>query len=132
MPTYVCTVCGSKLTARQKREIAGEITRVHSELTGAPRFFAQVFFQAPAAGDHFIGGAPSQGPQASIRGAIRAGRSPEVKRKLLLAIVEGFHRISRIPASGIWVYLNELPAGQMAEFGRVLPEAGAEAEWMAA
>jgi len=131
MPTYVCTVSGSSLSAAKKREIAAEITRVHSGLTGAPRSFAQVFFLQAAAGDHFIGGSFSKQEQAFIRGEIRAGRSAEVKRNLVGDLVRGFSRISGIPQAGVWVYLNELAAGQMAEYGRVLPEPGGEVEWMA-
>jgi len=50
----------------------------------------------------------------------------------VVEILAGVSRISRIPETNVWVYLNELPAGQMAEYGRVLPEPGGEAEWMAA
>lgn len=132
MPTYVCTASGKTLTAAQKGEIAAHITRVHSELTGAPQFFAQVYFAAPAAGDHFMGGVPSDGEQVFIRGEIRAGRGAEVKRKLLEEILAGVSRIAEIPEAGVWVYLNELPAGQMAEYGRLLPEPGAEAAWIEA
>jgi phenylpyruvate tautomerase PptA (4-oxalocrotonate tautomerase family) len=132
MPTYVCIVSGKTLTVAQKREIAAHITRVHSELTGAPQFFAQVFFAAPAGGDHFMGGILSEGEQVFIRGEIRAGRSAEVKRKLVVDILAGVSRISGIGDTRIWVYLNELPAGQMAEYGRVLPEPGGEAPWIEA
>ena len=132
MPTYVCTVTGKKLNAGQKREIAAEITRAHSTLTGAPRSFAQLYFLEPKAGDHFVGGVPAKLEMAFVRGEIRAGRTGVVKRKLLQDIVTAVSRICRIPAAGVWVYLNELPAGQMAEYGRVLPEPGGEAEWMAA
>src|SRR5271168_4431923 len=130
MPTYVCTVSGTDLTSGQKSQIAREITRAHSMLTGAPHFFAQVFFQAPSRDDHFIGGVLSETESIFVRGDIRAGRGAEVKRKLVAAIIEGVHRITGIPAGGIWVYLNELPSGQMAEFGRVLPEPGTEKEWL--
>ena len=132
MPTYVCMVCGKKLNAGQKREIAAEITRAHSERTGAPRSFAQVIFAEAGAGDHFIGGAFAREAQVFVRGDIRAGRSAEVKRGLVEDILSGVSRITGIAATRVWVYLNELPAGQMAEYGRVLPEPGAEAEWMAA
>jgi hypothetical protein len=43
MPTYFTTVEG-RLTIDQKSRIAGEITRIHCEVTGAPSFFAQVHF----------------------------------------------------------------------------------------
>jgi hypothetical protein len=29
----------------------------------------------------------------------------------------------------VWVYLSEIPAAAMVEFGHVLPEAGQEAAW---
>jgi hypothetical protein len=32
----------------------------------------------------------------------------------------------------IWVYIQDIPATQMVEFGRVLPEPGAEESWRAA
>jgi hypothetical protein len=39
MPTYFCTTLEGRLTADQKSNIAGEITRIHCEVTGAPSFF---------------------------------------------------------------------------------------------
>jgi hypothetical protein len=30
----------------------------------------------------------------------------------------------------VWVYLQDIPAAQMVEFGRVLPEPGAKQEWL--
>jgi phenylpyruvate tautomerase PptA (4-oxalocrotonate tautomerase family) len=41
MPTYFCTSTNGRLTSEQKSRIAGEITRIHAEVTGAPGFFAQ-------------------------------------------------------------------------------------------
>ena len=132
MPTYVCRVCGTDLDSAQKANIAREITRLHSEHTGTPHFFAQIFFEAPGRGNHFIGGVPSELEGIFVRGDIRAGRSEPVKRELVMAIVEAVHRISGVPTSGIWVYLNDLPAAQMVEFGRILPEPGDEKAWMQA
>jgi hypothetical protein len=37
-----------------------------------------------------------------------------------------------VPEADVWVYLTELPAKNMAEFGQVLPEPGGEEAWMAA
>jgi phenylpyruvate tautomerase PptA (4-oxalocrotonate tautomerase family) len=58
MPTYVCTAQDGSLTKDQKAQIAAEITRVHNDVTGAPRFFVQVLFNDLKAGNQFIGGAP--------------------------------------------------------------------------
>jgi len=52
MPTYTVMAAAGRLTDPQKREIARDITRVHSEATGAQGFFARVIFQASPAGDH--------------------------------------------------------------------------------
>jgi hypothetical protein len=35
-----------------------------------------------------------------------------------------------VPESAVWVYLNELAHTDMVEFGRVLPESGAEQDWI--
>ena len=49
----------------------------------------------------------------------------ELNRRLIrnVASAAGTERRS------VWVYLTELPARHMSEFGKVLPEAGEEAEW---
>jgi phenylpyruvate tautomerase PptA (4-oxalocrotonate tautomerase family) len=132
MPTYVCTARDGALTQEQKARIAAEITRVHNEVTGAPRFFVQVLFSDLKVGNQFIGGAQPPSNQAWIRGDIRAGRSEQDKGRLLLGLLRGFSRISGVPEADVWVYLTELPAKNMAEFGQVLPEPGAEEAWLAA
>ncbi len=132
MPTYACTARDGALTKEQKAQIAAEITRVHNDVTGAPRFFVQVLFNDLKTGSQFIGGTPPPSGQVWIRGDIRAGRSEQDKRRLLLDILHGFSRISGVPEADVWVYLTELPAKNMAEFGQVLPEPGGEEAWMAA
>jgi len=130
MPTYVCTVSGTELDDGKKMRIAREITRLHTQYTSAPHFFAQVFFTKPARGDHFIAGSPAETESIFVRGDIRGGRTKAVKRKLVAAIVDAVHRLSGIPLSGVWVYLNDMPPSQMAEFGHILPEPGTEKEWL--
>ena len=75
MPTYLCTSTNGRLTSEQKCKIAGEITRIHSEVTGAPAFFAQVIFTEVKAGDWFIGGAQLAHDHIFVSGHIRAGRA---------------------------------------------------------
>jgi phenylpyruvate tautomerase PptA (4-oxalocrotonate tautomerase family) len=57
MPTYYCTSIEGRLSTQQKSKIAGEITRIHAEVTGAPTYFAQVIFDEVKPGNYFIGGA---------------------------------------------------------------------------
>jgi phenylpyruvate tautomerase PptA (4-oxalocrotonate tautomerase family) len=42
MPTYVCSVLENSVDERQKDAIAEAIAWVHSEETGAPKFFCQI------------------------------------------------------------------------------------------
>jgi phenylpyruvate tautomerase PptA (4-oxalocrotonate tautomerase family) len=132
MPTYICAAREGLLTKDQKAEIAENITRIHHEVTGAPRFFVQVLFNDLKPSSQFIGGALRSVDQVWISGDIRAGRSQDDKSKLMLDILRAFSRISGVPETDVWVYLNDLPARNMAEFGQVLPEPGGEEAWMAA
>lgn len=131
MPTYRVVAAAGLLSAEKKRRIAEGITRVHHQVTGAQAFFAQVIFTEVAAGDHFVGGAPLQGDQVFVHGHIRAGRSPERKRQLLQELVAEVARAGAVAPNRVWAYLAELPPGQMAEYGQVLPEPGEESAWLA-
>jgi phenylpyruvate tautomerase PptA (4-oxalocrotonate tautomerase family) len=42
MPTYIVTTLEGCLDTSKRAKIASEITRIHSETTGAPTYFAQV------------------------------------------------------------------------------------------
>jgi phenylpyruvate tautomerase PptA (4-oxalocrotonate tautomerase family) len=83
MPTYTVTTPEGCLTADQRAAIAREITRVHSETTGAPTYFAQVIFNEVAPGRYFVGGQLLQGLQLFVNGQIRAGRTKESKDALI-------------------------------------------------
>jgi phenylpyruvate tautomerase PptA (4-oxalocrotonate tautomerase family) len=131
MPTYTCTLPAGRLSAEQKAAVARDITRVHNEVTGAATFFAQVIFNEVPAGNYFIGGKPLKDDQIFLNGQIRAGRSAVDRGRLLREL----HRVVAAAAgaqpSSVWVYLTDLPARDMIEYGHVLPEPGHESEWLA-
>ena len=128
MPTYTVSA-NLALTARQEADIAAAITRSHHEATGAPAFFAQVIFNEITAGKHHIGGKAYSAPHLFVQGLIRAGRSADAKAALIKDIAAKVQVIAGIASDDIWVYIQEIPAPQMIEFGRVLPEPGAEEVW---
>jgi phenylpyruvate tautomerase PptA (4-oxalocrotonate tautomerase family) len=130
MPTYTVTVANLSLTAEQENSIAGAITESHHANTDAPGFFAQVLFNAIATGKHFIGGKISRTSQVFVHGLIRAGRSADAKSNLIKDIAKEVAEIAQLTPEDVWVYLQDIPAAQMVEFGRVLPEPGAEQEWL--
>lgn len=129
MPTYTVTVANLSLSAQQKSQIAEAITAAHNAHTGAPRFFAQVLFSAANEGDHFVGGRVNTAPQVYVHGLVREGRSIEIKQALMSQMLEEIARIADITSEDVWIYLQDIPATQMIEFGRFLPAPGDEAEW---
>ncbi|OZB12436.1 MAG: cis-3-chloroacrylic acid dehalogenase [Marinobacter sp. 34-60-7] len=129
MPTYTVTVANLSLTAKQKSQIAEAITTAHNAQTGAPRFFAQVMFHASNEGEHFVGGRVNTAPQVYVHGLVREGRSIAIKQALMSQMLEEIAIIAGITVEDVWIYLQDIPATQMIEFGRFLPEPGDEAEW---
>jgi len=129
MPTYVCTITEDRLSPDQKSRIAGEITRIHCEVTGAPTFFAQVIFDEVKSGNYFIGGAPLAHDQIFVYGRVRAGRSVQDKLKMIRLMAEGVADAAGVRRTGVWIYIAELPPRQMMEYGYVLPEPGDEDAW---
>jgi phenylpyruvate tautomerase PptA (4-oxalocrotonate tautomerase family) len=132
MPVYRCTIAQASVTAEQKAEIAQEITRIHCELTTVPKTaasFVHVIFEEVPPGNGFSGGEPSS--KALIVGQIRAGRSGEVKTKLLLAISELWNRVTGKSPDDILVAVQDVPARDMVEGGVILPDPGQEEAWLA-
>ena len=129
MPTYSVTSVGISLSQPQKNSIAELITEAHHTNTGAPGFFAQVFFKAQELGDHFLGGQQNSNPHIFIHGLIRAGRSEKVKTDLMAKVVERAAEICSVGVEDVWMYIQDIEAEQMVEYGRVLPAPGLEAAW---
>ena len=131
MPTYICRVARARLDAGTRAALAATITRIHTEVTGAQGFFAQVLFEAIEPGTCFLAGEPADEDHCFIHGQIRAGRSALSRAQLIDRIVEAAASALRMPRHAIWVYISELPPRAMAEYGSVLPEPGDEALWLA-
>jgi phenylpyruvate tautomerase PptA (4-oxalocrotonate tautomerase family) len=130
MPTYICSIRSGWLDTGRKQAIASAITQAHAEITGAPACFAQVMFRQIDEGDHFIGGAPLAHEHLFVHGEIRSGRSAEVCDALIRRLIRDVASAAAVDPFAVWVYLIELPASMMAEFGRLLPEPGQESAWL--
>src|ERR1700727_1876594 len=127
MPTYVCSVPEKLVDDHQKEAIAEAISRIHSEETGVPVFFAQIVIEEKGA-DRFLGPSRASG-QIWIRGDIRAGRTEAQRTRILLRIMEEVSGITGIKEQDIWVYLCNLAPTDMLEYGHVLPKPGEETAW---
>lgn len=129
MPTYTVTAANLTLSTAQEAALAAAITRAHHDATGAPVFFAQVRFAPVAEERHYIGGKPNAAPHLFIHGLIRDGRSSETKSALVQEIAAQAAAIAQLSPEDVWVYVQDIPAEQMVEFGRVLPPPGSEKAW---
>ena len=129
MPTYVCSAATGRLTPIQKTEIVRGITAIHHEETGAPRYLVQVIFHEVALGNHYVAGRPAPSDQIWIRADIRGGRTDEQKSQMLRRIMQGVGRASGAAEDAVWVYLYDIPAANVVEYGRVLLPPGEEDAW---
>ena len=129
MPTYTVTNSNFNLNSKIKREIAKDITKIHSKVTGANSFFAQVIFTKIKKNNHFMGGKITKNPQIFLLGQIRTGRSIKVKNKLILGLRDVLIKKTKLDSSQIWVYMIDLNPSQMIEYGAILPKSGNEKQW---
>ncbi len=134
MPFYRCLIPPDSLSYEQRRKIAVAFTDVHCGISAAPRSFVQVVFLEVSEGGEI---ADSHG-RGSLRfdtpyfiaGGNRAGRHPDVKRRILDGLLEKFTEIAGVSASAVSGRISEAPASWTMEAGRILPEPGEEsAEW---
>ena len=132
MPTYICRAPEGLLGPTSKAALAECITSIHDEVTGGGRKFTQVIFRPSHQDDCYIAGKPLAGPHCVIQGHIRAGRSAVERAALIRAMLPKINEILGVPRYAIWIYLSELPARAMAEFGHMLPEPGDDDAWLAA
>ena len=131
MPTYTVTNSNFNISSKQQKKLAEEITKVHNLVTGANTYFAQVIFNKTKKNNHFMGGKKVKEPSLFLLGQIRAGRSKEVKDKLISDLKHVLVKNSKLDETQVWVYINDLPPSQMIEYGAVLPDSGKEKEWFA-
>ena len=131
MPTYTVTNSNFNISSKQQKRLAEGITKVHNVVTGANTYFAQVIFNKTKKNNHFMGGKKVKEPSLFLLGQIRAGRSKEVKDKLISDLKNVLVKNSKLDETQVWVYINDLPPSQMIEYGAVLPESGKEKEWFA-
>jgi hypothetical protein len=52
-----------------------------------------------------------------------------IKRALMSQMLEEIAQLVDLKGEDAWIYLQDIPATQMIEYGRFLPAPGDEAEW---
>jgi phenylpyruvate tautomerase PptA (4-oxalocrotonate tautomerase family) len=120
VPIYQFTVTAGCRSAQRKQEIAAAITKAHCDVTGAPARYVNCTFTEVAEDAIFIAGAAVSG--ARMVGIIR--RRPEhLKRKLVMALGEGWASATGEPIENVVMALVEIPGYQGLEDGVLLGEA---------
>ena len=131
MPTYAFSTA-KNLSAEQRARLVESVTSIHETEATAPRYFVQVVFYKVEPGSIFIGGEPAPADHIWVRADIRAGRTQQQKAKILHRIMRETSEILRISQESVWVYISDIPAESVAEFGAILPQPGGEEKWLAA
>ena len=121
MPYYRFTVPSGSATLAHKAEVAAAMTRVHSEVTGAPGHYVHCSFVETEPESIFVAGEPVTGPR--MVGLLREGRSSEVKAKLLHGFADAWSQITGEARTDLAIFLHEVPGANVLEDGEILPEA---------
>ena len=130
MPTYAFTTARD-LTAEQKAKLVASVTSIHEVEATAPRYFVQVVFYKVEPSSIFIGNEAASADHVWVRADIRSGRTNAQKAKMLQRITRETSDILGISEQAVWVYISDIPAQGVLEFGNVLPEPGSEEQWLA-
>lgn len=127
MPIYQCYSPKGLLTRSAKAEIAGEITTIHTNATGAPELYVNVLFHDIPEGDYFVAGQRSG--HSFLFGLIRHGRDLETRQTMLRDFSRMWARVTGQSEAEFLVALSEADPANTMEAGLVLPEPGQEHAW---
>lgn len=120
MPFYTCTTVVGTLDADQKKELASQITEIHSKVTSAPQSYVRVTYQEEPAGNVFRGGEIVSTLQ--VLAHIRGGRSDIDKQKLAIGIANAAVLVSKLDPENVEVLIDDIPARFIWASGRIAPE----------
>ena len=129
MPVYTCTTTESTLSAQTKRALAGEIGTIHSEINHVPSTYVNVVFHELPADSVYTDAVPTS--PVLVSGWIREGHPKTEVTRLATEIASAVTRVTGVPAERVLVVYQSSPASFAVEGGRVLPEPGEEAAWIA-
>jgi phenylpyruvate tautomerase PptA (4-oxalocrotonate tautomerase family) len=121
MPVYEFVAPAGTATLEHRAELSRAVTRVHNEVTGAPARYVHCSFLEAPRGSMFVEGEETTSPR--LMGLIRAGRSEELRGRLIHGIAEAWSEITGDAKDELSIFLNEVPGANCFEYGSILPEA---------
>jgi phenylpyruvate tautomerase PptA (4-oxalocrotonate tautomerase family) len=120
MPLYTVMTQTGVLTGEAKAKLAEDLTAFHAEYSGVPKLWVHIIFQDYALGSGFTAGKAAAA--AALTLLVRTGRSVEYKRGLIKRLWELFQGATGAPDDQIVIGINEVPASQAMEMGKIMPE----------
>lgn len=120
MPLYTITSQTGVLSDGAKANLAEQLTELHCQLAGVPRNWVHVVFQDYAVGSGFTAGAPAATVALTL--LIRTGRSADYKRGLLQRLWTLVQGATGAADDQIVVVIQEAPASQAMEMGKIMPD----------
>jgi phenylpyruvate tautomerase PptA (4-oxalocrotonate tautomerase family) len=130
MPIYTCTTTASTLTSDTKAALAAEIGTIHSSINHVPSTYVTVVFHELPRDAVYAGGVPAD--PVLVSSWVREGHPADDTTRLATEIAAAVTWITGVPAEQVAVVIQPGPARFAVEYGRVLPEPGHEAAWLAA
>lgn len=129
MPVYTCTTNTEAFDGRTKKDLAAEITHIHAEINHVPTTCVNVVFHEVRPENLYTDSVPAL--SLLINGWVRQGHPAEETTRLALEIAHASSHITGLPEKQVLVVIQSSPASAAVEGGRVLPEPGQEADWIA-
>jgi phenylpyruvate tautomerase PptA (4-oxalocrotonate tautomerase family) len=127
MPIYHCHTPQRLLTNSAKAKLAGEITRIHGEVTGERPSFVNVLFLDIPEGTSFKAGKPST--RSFVFGEIRCGYDLKTRHALLRSVSQMWTRLTSQSEAETIVALRESPAENATQAGVIFADPGHERQW---
>lgn len=100
--------------------MAAAVTKVHSEVTGAPSAYVHCSFVEVPPGSIFVAGEAVSGPR--MVGIIRDGRSAALRGRLLHGLADAWSEITGVAKGEMALFIQEVPGANVLEDGEILPE----------
>ena len=129
MPVYSVTTPIGRLSQEQREKLAVGITTIHGEETGAPEPLIHVVFNAYP--PDWAWSSCKPGAPNIINASIRAGRSEEVRVRMMSRMTDLMCEVAGVSKRDVIVGLFDFPPHWAMEAGMVIPptQRSAEAAW---
>ena len=124
MPLYTVIAQERTLSDETRRQMAGEITRIHTTVMKVPKNFVRVVFLAYPEGSGYAAGV--EAPIAAVNCVLRSGHSAAEKKDMLLQLWSMFQNLSGIATDQLAISLQEIPSSNAMEMGQIMSVVGQE------